>query len=78
MNRLLPALLALTVSGLANAAVLKIATVAPEGSEWMQVMRDSAREIRERTDGRVQIKYYGGGVMGTCGKNAAEEILRDW
>ncbi|MDH3907368.1 MAG: TRAP transporter substrate-binding protein DctP, partial [Gammaproteobacteria bacterium] len=25
---------------------------------------DSAKEIKERTDGRVQIKYYGGGVMG--------------
>jgi TRAP-type C4-dicarboxylate transport system substrate-binding protein len=27
-------------------------------------MRASAREIKERTEGRVQIKYYGGGVMG--------------
>ena len=48
----------------AEAATLKIATVTPEGSEWMTELRASAKEIRERTDGRVDIKYYGGGVMG--------------
>lgn len=47
-----------------QAATLKIATVTPEGSQWMTDMRDSAKEIKERTEGRVQIKYYGGGVMG--------------
>jgi TRAP-type C4-dicarboxylate transport system substrate-binding protein len=54
----------LALSGLTNAAVLKIATVAPEGSAWMGAMRAGAKEIKERTAGRVQIKYYGGGVMG--------------
>jgi len=48
----------------AHAEVLKIATVAPEGSQWMKDMRASAKEIKERTEGRVEIKYYGGGVMG--------------
>lgn len=52
----------------AEAATLKIATVTPEGSQWMQEMRASAKEIRERTDGRVDIKYYGGGVMGNDAK----------
>ena len=47
-----------------HAATLKIATVTPEGSQWMDDMRASAKEIKERTDGRVQIKYYGGGIMG--------------
>ena len=54
----------LLLSAWANAAVLKVATVAPEGSAWMKEMRVSAKEIQERTDGRVQIKYYGGGIMG--------------
>ena len=57
-------LAALCVAGVANAATLKIATVTPEGSQWMKDMRASADEIKEKTDGRVQIKYYGGGVMG--------------
>ena len=62
------ALLALALSGAASGATLKIATVTPEGSQWMTEMRASAREIKERTEGRVDIKYYGGGVMGNDAK----------
>ena len=64
-------LIMLALAGLgasANAATLKIATVTPEGSQWMQDMRAGAAEIKERTDGRVQIKIYGGGVMGNDSK----------
>jgi len=50
--------------GASHAATLKIATVAPEASSWMKEMRASAKEIQELTGGRVQLKYYGGGVMG--------------
>lgn len=64
MKKLLFILLVLASGGIANAATLKIATVTPEGSQWMKDMRASAAEIKEKTDGRVQIKYYGGGVMG--------------
>ncbi|NND59115.1 MAG: TRAP transporter substrate-binding protein DctP, partial [Gammaproteobacteria bacterium] len=44
--------------------VLKIATVSPEGSYWMETMRAGAAEISQRTEGRVELKFYGGGVMG--------------
>ncbi len=64
MNKFLITLLALAIGSAASATTLKIATVTPEGSQWMKDMRESAKEIKERTDGRVQIKYYGGGVMG--------------
>jgi TRAP-type C4-dicarboxylate transport system substrate-binding protein len=64
MKRLILTLVIATFGMTANAATLKIATVTPEGSQWMQDMRASAEEIKERTNGRVQIKYYGGGVMG--------------
>jgi len=64
MKKMLITLLALALGSVASAATLKIATVTPEGSQWMKDMRESAKEINERTDGRVQIKYYGGGVMG--------------
>jgi TRAP-type C4-dicarboxylate transport system substrate-binding protein len=43
---------------------LKIATVAPDGSHWMQQMRAGAEQIHMRTGGRVAIKFYPGGVMG--------------
>lgn len=68
MRKLILLTLALLVSTTGNAAVLKIATVTPEGSAWMEAMRAGAKEIKERTDGRVEIKYYGGGVMGNDDK----------
>lgn len=64
MKKFLLLMLVMSLSGIASAATLKIATVTPEGSQWMKDMRASAKEIKERTEGRVQIKYYGGGVMG--------------
>jgi TRAP-type C4-dicarboxylate transport system substrate-binding protein len=44
---------------------LKIATVAPDGSAWMRELRATAAEIGSATQGRVSIKYYPGGVMGS-------------
>ena len=62
--RLLAVFLLAVTSGPLSAAVLKIATIAPEGSEWMQEHRAAADKIKAQTDGRVVLKFYGGGVMG--------------
>ena len=48
----------------ANAATIKIATLAPDGTSWMKEMRATADSIKQATEGRVEIKYYPGGVMG--------------
>lgn len=48
----------------AQAAVLKIATLVPDGSDWMNRMRAGAKEISEKTEKRVKFKFYPGGVMG--------------
>ena len=48
----------------AAATDLKIATVVPANSAWMVAMRHGADAIRQRTDGRVNLKFYPGGVMG--------------
>lgn len=48
----------------AFAVVFKIATLSPEGSEWMQKMRAGAKEIAEKTDNRVKFRFYPGGIMG--------------
>jgi TRAP-type C4-dicarboxylate transport system substrate-binding protein len=47
-----------------NAAVIKIATLAPDGTTSMKKMRSAAKEIAKRTNNRVKIKFYPGGVMG--------------
>ncbi len=46
------------------AQTLKIATLAPEGSSWMVQMRAGAKQVESATDGRVKLKFYGGGVQG--------------
>ena len=48
----------------ASAAVLKIATISPEGSMWMEKMRKGADQVAKETENRVAIKFYPGGVMG--------------
>jgi len=64
MKKVLLTIAALLIGAPAFAVTLKIATVTPDGSQWMKDMRASASEIKERTEGRVLIKYYGGGVKG--------------
>jgi TRAP-type C4-dicarboxylate transport system substrate-binding protein len=43
---------------------LKIATLSPEGSAWMQKMQAGADEIHRKTNKRVRFKFFGGGIMG--------------
>ena len=49
----------------AQALNLKIATLAPDGTQWMQELRKGGEEIEKRTEGRVTIKFYPGGSMGS-------------
>jgi len=46
------------------ATTLKIATVAPDGTSWMQALRKGADEIDKRTRGEVKFRFFPGGVMG--------------
>ena len=43
---------------------LKMATLAPEGSSWMKRFHEASRAIEKRSDGRLKIKIYSGGIMG--------------
>lgn len=52
-------------TGSVAAQTLKVATLAPEGSDWMVALRTAGEEIESLTDGRVKIKLYGGGVQGS-------------
>jgi TRAP-type C4-dicarboxylate transport system substrate-binding protein len=61
----------LLLAASAAAVELKIATLAPERSGWVQDMRKGAKQIKERTDGRVIVKLYVGGSQGD-----SEQVLR--
>jgi TRAP-type transport system periplasmic protein len=54
-----------------QAKTIKIATLSPDGTFWMKSMRAGADEIKEKTQGRVNFKFYPGGVMGND-----ENVLR--
>jgi len=43
---------------------IKFATLAPEGSTWLKVMRDFDKAVREDSGGRLGFKLYPGGVAG--------------
>jgi TRAP-type C4-dicarboxylate transport system substrate-binding protein len=43
---------------------LKLATLAPDGSPWMHVLKAAAEEAQQKTGNAVQFKIYPGGVMG--------------
>ncbi|MGE4292341.1 MAG: TRAP transporter substrate-binding protein DctP [Desulfovibrio sp.] len=51
--------------GNALAETLKIATLAPDGTTVTASLREGAKEVEIATQGRVQIKIYAGGVMGS-------------
>jgi len=54
---------------------LRMATVAPEGSGWSRELAAFARTVARRTENRVEIKFYWGGVAGDE-KQVAERISR--
>ncbi|MGV6852170.1 MAG: TRAP transporter substrate-binding protein DctP [bacterium] len=47
-----------------QASTIKIATSAPDGTSWMKEMRAMAARVKQKSDGRVKLKYYPAGVMG--------------
>jgi TRAP-type C4-dicarboxylate transport system substrate-binding protein len=51
-------------SQLAAAEEIRIATLAPAGTPWMEALERAAAEIAEKTENRVKVKYFPGGQMG--------------
>ncbi len=67
MHKLITALFFTVLMVFSQAALsvtLKIATASPEGTVWMEKMRQAADEINRRTSGRVTFRFYPGGIMG--------------
>jgi TRAP-type C4-dicarboxylate transport system substrate-binding protein len=64
LTTLLAATVALSSAAKADPLQFKIATLAPAGSPWMEVLAKASEEITTKTSGRVAIKYFEGGQMG--------------
>jgi TRAP-type C4-dicarboxylate transport system substrate-binding protein len=64
MIRIIAFIVIVMLTGQAQAIQIKIATISPEGSVWMEKMREGAKDLAKKTDNRIKIKFYSGGVMG--------------
>jgi TRAP-type C4-dicarboxylate transport system substrate-binding protein len=48
----------------AESTVIKIATLAPDGSSWMKTLDAINAEVKQKTNGAVMFRIYSGGVLG--------------
>lgn len=55
---------AFAANSFAATKTIKFATQAPEGTAWMNSMRSFAKDVEEKTEGRVKFKIYAGGTQG--------------
>ena len=44
--------------------VIKFATLAPEGTPWMEIMEDMNQELQRQSNGQLAFRFYAGGVAG--------------
>jgi TRAP-type C4-dicarboxylate transport system substrate-binding protein len=51
-------------TGTAQAGERRIASLAPAGSAWMNILEEGARKLGQATEGRVKVKWYPGGTQG--------------
>ncbi len=63
-NKLIFTIFVLAAAVSTHAQTIKIATLAPDGHVWMKEMREGSANIKKRTSGRVDVKFFPGGVMG--------------
>lgn len=61
---LVTAALPLDREATAQEYAIKFATLAPEGSTWMNIMREYDAAVREESKGRLRFKIYGSGSQG--------------
>ena len=54
--------------GMAASVVIKLGTVAPEGSVWHDALLEVRQDWKEITGGDVELRIYGGGVLGGEGE----------
>jgi TRAP-type C4-dicarboxylate transport system substrate-binding protein len=53
-----------TTMGAEKSFLIKMATLAPEGSSWMKTLNTLNTEVMKKTENKVQFRIYPGGVLG--------------
>ena len=76
MRKLLFALClaAFATSGRADEVVIKLATLAPQGSTWHNLLKELAERWSELSQGKVKLKIYAGGTQGNEGEMIRKHV----
>ena len=53
-----------SASGAEKSTIIKLATLAPEGTTWMKTFSALNADVMKKTENKVQFKIYPGGVLG--------------
>ncbi len=64
MKKILTLILLLSSVTFAQEFVIKFATLAPEGSTWINIMREYDAAVKKESNGRLGFRIYAGGVAG--------------
>ena len=64
MNKLLCVFLIFFSIGISRKSVIKLATLAPEGTEWHGMLLDMGQEWKKVSKKSVHLRVYPGGVIG--------------
>ena len=64
MKRYLLTILLLTSLCYSRKVVVKMGTLAPEGTDWHGMLIEMGQKWKEATKGKVQLRVYPGGVLG--------------
>ena len=64
MKRIILIILIATTILNARKVVVKVATLAPEGTAWHDILIDLGQKWKEATNGEVQVRIYPGGILG--------------
>ena len=68
MKKILVAVLAVALAPAVPAQVIKLGTLAPQGSTWHEILKDMGQRWEEASGGKVKLRVYAGGVQGDEGE----------
>ena len=66
-----PSVMVIAQPAPAQNVVLKLGTLAPEGTSWVKAFRDINRELEQKTNKQVSLRFFPGGILGD-----EEDMLR--
>jgi len=64
MKRIIIILMVISSLAFGRKIIVKLATLAPEGTDWHGMLVEMGQEWKKATNGKVELRLYPGGVIG--------------